>query len=134
MHLIGTLPPLLAGAAVAVMLHGCGQQGQQRSMEVTATAYTMSEAETKQGNPGLAAWGDKLAPGTKAIAVSRDLVTAGLTHGTNVTIEGLDGVYVVRDKMNKRWREKIDIFMGKDREAATRWGKKTVVISWYEPE
>jgi 3D (Asp-Asp-Asp) domain-containing protein len=99
-------------------------------MEVTATAYTMAEAETKKGNVGLAAWGDQLEPGMKAIAVSRDLIDMGLDHGTKVRIEGLEGTYVVLDKMNKRWEKKIDIFMGRNRTRAREWGKRTVTIHW----
>ena len=47
-----------------------------------------------------------------------------------VRIDGLDGEYVVRDKMNKRWSEKIDIFFGTDKAAAKEWGKRTVTIHW----
>lgn len=104
----------------------------ERSMEVTATAYTMREAETKKGPIGLAAWGDQLVPGMKVIAVSRDLIPQGLTHKTKVSIDGLPGTYVVRDKMNRRWNKKIDIFMGKDVKAARQWGKRKVVIRWFE--
>lgn len=104
----------------------------EKSMEVTATAYTMREAETKKGNIGLAAWGDQLAPGMKVIAVSRDLIPKGLTHETKVSIDGLAGTYVVRDKMNRRWSKKIDIFMGKDLKGAREWGKRKVVIRWIE--
>jgi len=99
-------------------------------MEVTATGYTMAESETKKGNVGLAAWGDQLEPGMKAIAVSRDLIDMGLDHRTEVRIEGLEGTYVVLDKMNKRWEKKIDIFMGKDQEKARQWGKRKVTIHW----
>lgn len=111
----------------------CGRGEGPQSMEVTATAYTMSEAETKKGNVGLAAWGDQLEPGMKAIAVSRDLIDEGLTHRTEVKIEGLDGTYIVRDKMNKRWKKKIDIFMGTDQEKAREWGNKELTIHWTNP-
>ena len=43
------------------------------TMTVTATAYNSVERQTKKGNPSLAAWGDILDPGERAIAVSRDL-------------------------------------------------------------
>ena len=118
-----------------VVMIACGQSEGEQTLEVTATAYTMAESETKKGNVGLAAWGDQLEPGMKAIAVSRDLIDMGLDHETEVRIEGLEGTYVVRDKMNKRWEKKIDIFMGKDREKAMEWGKKEVTIHWTnEPE
>ncbi|MGM0564149.1 MAG: 3D domain-containing protein [Pseudomonadota bacterium] len=128
---------LLITAAVvgATGLTGCEPAGEPKTMEVTASAYTMREEETKKGNVGLAAWGDQLEPGMKAIAVSRDLIPQGLDHETEVKIEGLSGYYVVRDKMNKRWDEKIDIFMGTDVEAAREWGKKEdLEITWWVPE
>lgn len=97
---------------------------------VTATAYTLAPSETQSYAPGIAAWGDKLKPGMKAIAVSRDLIKMGLTHNTKVHIEGLKGTYLVLDKMNKRWEKKIDIFMGTDRKKAKEWGKRQVNITW----
>lgn len=103
---------------------------QQASMQVTATAYTLRAKETKPHSRGVAAWGDRLTPGMKAIAVSRDLIELGITHGTKITIEGLEGEYVVRDKMHWRWRRKIDIFMGHDVPAARRWGRRKVTIKW----
>lgn len=125
--------PCIALLLAPLALTACGDYQPQtgtRSVTVTATAYTSAERETKKGNVGLAAWGDHLKPGTKAIAVSRDLIPKGLTHGTRVSIQGLDGKYRVLDKMNKRWTDKIDIFMGKNREKARNWGKKEVKISW----
>jgi len=114
----------------SLVLTGCDEE---RSQQVTATAYNSVKSQT-QGNPALAAWGDILKPGMKAIAVSRDLIAKGLTHGTEVEIEGLSGVYIVRDKMNKRWKDKIDIYMGTDVAAARQWGQKTVTITWAEAE
>ncbi len=122
---------IFAVVVMVIVLGACDMRNEQ-SMEVTATAYTMREAETKKGNIGLAAWGDQLVPGMKVIAVSRDLIPKGLTHETKVSIDGLPGTYVVRDKMNRRWQNKIDIFMGKDVKAARRWGKRKVVIRWFE--
>ncbi|GAA3946541.1 hypothetical protein [Allohahella marinimesophila] len=123
----------MLAAGSAGFLSACQEkQPEVRTLEVTASAYTMREAETKKGNVGLAAWGDQLEPGMKSIAVSRDLIDAGLDHMTPVTIEGLEGTYIVRDKMNSRWEDKIDIFMGKDVEAALEWGTQTVTISWPE--
>lgn len=118
----------LGYAVVALLLSGSDRAVQGQTLEVTASAYTMREAETKEGNVGLAAWGDQLKPGMKVIAVSRDLIEQGLDHETRVKIEGLDGTYVVRDKMNKRWEDKIDIFMGRDVDAAREWGKRKVTI------
>ncbi|MDK2955739.1 MAG: hypothetical protein PWQ57_1235 [Desulfovibrionales bacterium] len=103
------------------------------SMEVTASAYTARPEETKAENHDIAAWGDKLTPGMKCIAVSRDLIPLGLGHNTPVKIEGLPGEYLVKDKMNKRWEKKIDIYFGDDVKAAKEWGKRTVTISWPKP-
>ena len=65
----------------------------------------------------------------KAIAVSRDLLNRGFKRGTIVKISGLPGEYVVLDKMNKRWRNKIDIYMGQDVQAARNWGRRNVTIT-----
>lgn len=100
------------------------------STTVTATAYNSVERQTKKDNPSLAAWGDILVPGERAIAVSRDLIAKGLDYNEEVEIKGLKGTYIVKDKMNKRWKNKIDIYMGLDEEAAREWGKKTVEITY----
>jgi len=113
------------------LLVGCSNE---QSQEVTATAYNSLNNQTKAGDPTLTAWGDTLKPGMNAIAVSRDMIDKGLTHGTEVEIAGLGGSYIVRDKMNKRWQDKIDIYMGTDVEAAKQWGKKQVTITWPEAE
>ena len=117
---------LITVATTVLLLHGCSKSN---TLEVTATAYTSSVGET-DSTPTLAAWGDTLTPGMKAIAVSRDLIKKGLTHGTEVTIEGFEGKYKVLDKMNKRWTKKIDIYMGLDRKKAIGWGKQQVIIHW----
>jgi 3D (Asp-Asp-Asp) domain-containing protein len=65
----------------------------------------------------------------KIIAVSRDMLTRyGLRNGSKVKIGGLPGYYTVRDKMNKRYRKRIDIYMGVNRRKALRWGRRSVVI------
>ncbi|KLV07409.1 hypothetical protein ABT56_04920 [Photobacterium aquae] len=101
---------------------------QGKSYKVTATAYNSLRAQTNS-NPSIAAWGDRLKPGMKAIAVSRDLLGRGFKRGTRVKISGLPGEYVVLDKMNKRWRNKIDIYMGKNVQAARNWGRRHVTIT-----
>lgn len=105
-----------------------------RSMIVNASAYTLRPQETKDYAAGVAAWGDKLEPGMKAVAVSRDLIPLGLGHNVKVTIRGLSGSYRVLDKMNKRWEHKIDILFGDDVALAREWGKRKVVITWPAPK
>lgn len=125
-------PAHVALAAAAALLAACASE-YENTRVVTATAYT-SHAEQTDEEPRIAAWGDDLEPGLRAIAVSRDLVEMGLTRGARVRIEGRPGVYVVLDKMARRWRNKIDIYMGDDVLAARRWGVREVRIHWSPPE
>ena len=99
-----------------------------KKLNVTATAYNSVSAQT-DSSPSIAAWGDRLKPGMKAIAVSRDLLKMGLKRGSKVKISGLPGEYVVLDKMHHRWSRKIDIYMGKNVRAAKNWGKRRVTIT-----
>ena len=102
----------------------------KRKLRVTATAYT-SHGEQTDSTPFLAAWNNRLRPGMKIIAVSRDLLYRyGMKNGTKVKIAGLPGYYHVRDKMNKRYKRRIDIYMGTNRKKALRWGRRSVVIYW----
>lgn len=106
------------------------KSGNVKTLDVTATAYTSHVAQT-DSTPNIAAWGDRLRPGMKVIAVSRDLLKVyGLKHKQKVRIKGLEGEYLVLDKMNKRWRKKIDIYMGKNKRKAFKWGRRKVQISW----
>lgn len=112
---------------LSAVSHACEDKSKQ--MQVTATAYTSSVRET-DSTPTITAWGNKLKPGMRVLAVSRDLLDMGLTQGTLVSVEGFDGDFIVLDKMNKRWKKKIDIYMGNDRHAAIQWGKRKVNICW----
>ncbi|NAS13209.1 3D domain-containing protein [Poritiphilus flavus] len=98
-------------------------------LSVTASAYNSVSWQTS-GQPNLAAWGDTLKPGMRCIAVSRDLISKGLRHNTMVKIEGLEGVYLVKDKMHRRWINRIDIYMGKDVKRAREWGKQKLKIQY----
>jgi 3D (Asp-Asp-Asp) domain-containing protein len=118
MVLVCSSPALAAGKKGAI------------SLRVTATAYNSLPGQT-DGNPDLAAWGDRLRPGMKAIAVSRDLLNKyGLKRRAKVRISGFDGEFLVLDKMHKRWEKKIDIYMGMDHHQARRFGRKNVTIRW----
>ncbi len=120
------LPHKLAEAKKIKMLRSYGK----RKLRVTATAYSSHRAQTDK-TPFLAAWNNRLRPGMKIIAVSRDMLTRyGMRNGTKVRIAGLPGIYRVRDKMNKRYRKRIDIYMGVNRRKALRWGRRNVVIYW----
>ncbi len=115
-----------------LVLYSCHTDNKYKELEVTATAYNSLAYQT-QGNPLITAWGDTLKPGMKVIAVSRDLIDSGLIYGTKVEILGLKGEYIVMDKMNARWRNKIDIYMEDSVQKAREWGKQEVTIRW-KPE
>jgi len=122
----------LAGAGLVVLL-GMGLSMPNRvfwhSLEVTITAYNSTRAQT-DATPRRAAWNNRLRPGMKSIAVSRDLIPLGLTNRTEVYIEGFDGPYVVLDKMNRRFKRRIDIYFGKEVESARAFGSRKGMIYW----
>lgn len=102
-----------------------------KSLQVTASAYNSFGYQT-HGDPYLTAFGDTLKPGMKAIAVSRDLIDSGLVHNTPVYIHELNDTFLVKDKMNRRWKLKIDVYFGQDRDSARDWGRQKVQISWVD--
>lgn len=108
------------------MIRGFGKH----RLRVTATAYSSHRGQTDK-TPFLAAWNNRIRPGMKIIAVSRDMLTKyGLRNGSRVRIGGLRGYYTVRDKMNRRFRRRIDIYMGVNRRRALRWGRRSVMLYW----
>jgi 3D (Asp-Asp-Asp) domain-containing protein len=115
-------------AVLLFLLSACGGP-EIRSMEVTATAFNSVKAQTDK-HSNITAWGDTLKPGMMVIAISRDLLDSGLIYGKEVRIEGLEGTFVVLDKMHRRHTKKIDIYMGKDVAKAREWGSQKVTISW----
>lgn len=104
------------------------------TLTVTASAYNSLNYQTGLGDPNITAWGDTLAPGMKVIAVSRDLISKGLNYNTEVIIEGVDGVFFVKDKMHYRWKNKIDIYMGDNIKKAKNFGRKKVKIFYKSPQ
>ena len=99
-------------------------------IEVTATAYNSTPKQTSYKHPKVTAWGDSIKPGVKWIAVSRDLLQKGLSYNTMVKIDTFKGIYIVKDKMNKRWTNRIDIYMGKEYMKAREWGRRKVNITY----
>ncbi|MEO9891175.1 3D domain-containing protein [Aurantibacter sp.] len=114
-----------------LLIASCTQKTtyQWKSLEVKMSAYNSVKAQTDH-QPNIAAWGDTLKPGMKSIAVSRDLIALGLKYNTKVRIAGLSGIYLVKDKMNARYKNRIDIYMGTDVERAKEWGQKIVNIKY----
>lgn len=119
---------------LVLVFQGCKTEEKKiwKSLKVKASAYNSVPSQT-DGQPSIAAWGDTLKPGMKVIAVSRDLIKLGLEHNTEVKIEGLLGIYLVKDKMNSRYRNRIDVYMGTDIKLAKEWGQKKLTIQ-YEVE
>jgi 3D (Asp-Asp-Asp) domain-containing protein len=102
---------------------------QEQTLTVLATAYNSTLAQT-DATPNNGAWGDRIEPGMKVIAVSPDLVKQGLKRGTKVRIDGVDGEWIVLDRTPSRYKNRIDLYMGIDVAAARNWGRKRVTIRW----
>jgi 3D (Asp-Asp-Asp) domain-containing protein len=112
-----------------ILLFACGSPEPEPVLEcykLSATAYNSLPYQTRPGTPGnIAAWGDTLEPGMKSIAVSRDLIDSGFVHGAQVLIEGFEGdTFTVLDKMNYRFKRRIDIYMGRDVQKARNFGRQ----------
>ena len=62
----------------------------------------------------------------KIIAVSRDLLIE-YPKGTKVYVEGTtyDGIYVVMDKMNKRYTDRIDLLINEEMQIGS-WPDATI--------
>jgi 3D (Asp-Asp-Asp) domain-containing protein len=98
---------------------------------VRATAFNSTPAQTDH-RPTETACGTRLVPDSRAVAVSRDLVEEGLTCGARIRIKGLEGSWTVVDRTAARHTRLIDIYMGKDVQAAREWGVQEVEIRWSE--
>lgn len=107
----------------------CAGAEEDQIATVTASAYNSTVNQTDE-RPHEAAWGDRLGPGVQAVAVSPDLLDLGLERGTEIEIEGLRGTWTVLDRTASRHRNRIDIYMGQDVEAAREWGVQEVTIRW----
>ena len=86
---------------------------------VTLTTYSPTEGET-DSTPHITASGFKIDTDNpkkhRIIAISRDLLKK-LPFGTKVRIKKAgkyNGVYTVKDVMNKRYKNRIDILIGED--------------------
>jgi len=129
--LLGAVLLLAATALSAPVAAQVPVHPQKVHLHVVATAYNSTHTQT-DGDPRVGAWGDRLdqVEGARVIAVSPDLLRKGLARGQRVRIHGLSGEFIVLDKMPRRWKNHIDIFMDKDIRAARRFGRRHVKISW----
>src|SRR4051812_40421444 len=96
-------------------LAGCGPSVHRLS--VTATAFNSTVAQTDR-RPSESACGERIVPGDRIVAVSRDLAALGLACGTVIQIKGLEGSWTVLDRMASDRKMHIDIYMGRDIKAA----------------
>ncbi len=119
-----------------ILLISCKEEPpQMKCLQVKASAYNSLPNQTRPGTEGnITAWGDKLVDSIPSIAISRDLLDSGLVYGTLVNIKGFEDAFIVNDKMNRRYKNRIDIHMGRDVKKARKWGVKKVEICWKIPE
>jgi 3D (Asp-Asp-Asp) domain-containing protein len=108
--------PLLVGGGSGVKIASTFTAVKSPVLTVTLTTYTVDPSQT-DSTPLITASGfklDNLNPRRhRVIAISRDL-RARFKFGSRVRITNagrFNGVYVVRDLMNKRFRRKIDILI-----------------------
>ncbi|MBD1262420.1 3D domain-containing protein [Maribacter polysiphoniae] len=124
----------LIGFLIISIFWGCKEDKEEDPyvwipLEVTATAYNSLPSQTNEA-PTITAWGDTLKPGVKSLAVSRDLIAKGLKYGTMVRIDTFPDTFYINDKMHPRWKNKIDIYMGKQIDTALNWGKRKIIIEY----
>ncbi len=88
-----------------------------KTLLVTATVYNADPSQTDD-SPFITASGaviEQCCPGDhRWIAVSRDLEAEGFVFGARVRItgtDGFDGIWVVQDRMNKRYQNSIDLLV-----------------------
>ena len=88
-----------------------------KSGEVTATAYNSLASQT-DSTPWITASGSRCRTGVIACNF--------LPFGTKVMIEGFgDQVFIVEDRMNRRYTKRIDIWFPKYQQAI-KFGKRTI--------
>lgn len=93
------------------------------SLQLIVTAYTNSEDECDK-DPNITAVLTKVRPGI--VAVSSDLLARGWTFGRRVYIEGV-GIFTIEDRMNRRWTERMDIFLYSKNDAR-KFGKRKLTV------
>ena len=100
---------------------------------VTATIY---HADPKQCNDDYLTTAslkkiNSQSPGShRWIAVSRDLEPLGFVFGAQVCVEGageMDGIWTVEDRMNKRWKNRIDFLVDYDIKGG-KWENVTISL------
>jgi len=100
---------------------------------VVATVYNALEGQT-DSSPDITASGFKINMSDPAsdriIAVSRDLEPLGFTFGRYVKVTGagdLDGIWRIEDRMNKRFKMRIDFLVENDRKLG-KWSNVKIQL------
>jgi len=90
------------------------------SILVTATVYNAVPGQTDD-TPLITASGAHISEENAInhcwVAVSRDLEAEGFKMGSKILVEGAgsyDGVWTIQDRMNRRWKRKIDFLVNED--------------------
>jgi len=102
----------------SLLSHDSSSLNEKQKLFVTATIYHAVEAQT-DSTPDITASGYKINMedplSDRIIAVSRDLESIyGFKMGDMVRVQGtgiLDGTWFIRDRMNKRWKKRIDFLV-----------------------
>lgn len=103
----------------------------QGQIFVTATVYNAVPSQT-DSDPLITASLKKINPNKpqRWIAVSRDLEQLGINLGDTVCVENaghMNGQWVVEDRMNRRWRKRID-FLVHDSIKLGKWNNVKLLI------
>ena len=87
---------------------------------VTATVYNAVPGQT-DNTPLITASGACISEENPInhcwVAVSRDLEAQGFKMGSKILVKGTgiyDGVWTIKDRMNRRWKRKIDFLVNED--------------------
>lgn len=102
-------------------------------MTVVATIYHADPAQTNADyltTASLKTINEANPQGHRWIAVSRDLEPHGFVFGARVCVEGagqFDGEWTVEDRMNRRWKKRIDFLVNKDVKGG-KWNNVKITI------
>jgi 3D (Asp-Asp-Asp) domain-containing protein len=120
------------------------QPQEPESYNVTATVYYPEKGQTS-GDPLITADGSRINPKNpkkhRWIALSRDMLArwgGDIQYGDTVWVRGisdkLDGMYIVRDTMNGRFRNRIDILVGRKDKIYGRWDNVEIAKAEFPKE
>lgn len=117
---------VLAMNVLALMSLSCNGQ-----VFVTATVYNAVPSQT-DSDPLITASLKEINPDNpqRWIAVSRDLEQMGVNMGDTICVENagpMNGQWVVEDRMNRRWRKRID-FLVHDSIKLGKWNNVKLLI------